>query len=198
MAIKVAATLVANGDFSTVDPSGILVGGVPLTEVLEGIEAGDGRGISSISKTGSAGLVDTYTITYTDGSSPDTFTVTNGAAGADGAAGAKGEKGDKGDAGPQGEKGDAGPQGEAGAQGPVGETGDAGPQGERGEKGDAGPAAHVAMETVTDDDGTKHVYVKTWEGDDEASAATSPDLMAACNEVASLLDSIMTTSQADE
>lgn len=189
MAIKVAATLVANGDFSTVDPSGILVGGVPLTEVLEGIEAGDGRGISSISKTGSAGLVDTYTITYTDGSSPDTFTVTNGAVGA---AGAKGEKGD---AGPQGEKGDAGPQGEAGAQGPQGEKGDVGPQGERGATGEAGAAAHVSMETVTDDDGTTHVYVRTWEGDDEASASTSPDLMAACNEVAAILDGIMTEPQ---
>lgn len=186
MAIKVAATLVANGDFSTVDPSGILVGGVPLTEVLEGIEAGDGRGISSISKTGSAGLVDTYTITYTDGSSPDTFTVTNGAAGADGAAGAKGEKGDKGETGAQGPKGDAGPQGEAGAQGP---------QGEKGAAGEAGAAAHVSMETVTDDDGTTHVYVRTWEGDDEASASTSPDLMAACNEVAAILDGIMTEPQ---
>ena len=35
------------------------------------------KGISSIAKTGSAGLVDTYTITYTDGST-STFTVTNG------------------------------------------------------------------------------------------------------------------------
>ena len=35
------------------------------------------KGISSIAKTGSAGLVDTYTITYTDGSTA-TFTVTNG------------------------------------------------------------------------------------------------------------------------
>lgn len=180
MAIKVAATLVANGDFSTVDPSGILVGGVPLTEVLESIGAGEGRGISSISKTGSAGLVDTYTITYTDGSSPDTFTVTNGAAGADGAAGAKGEKGDK---------------GETGAQGPKGDAGAAGPQGERGATGEAGAAAHVSMETVTDDDGTTHVYVRTWEGDDEASASTSPDLMAACNEVAAILDGIMTEPQ---
>lgn len=41
-------------------------------------EAGtDGVGISDISKTSSAGLVDTYTITYTD-SSTDTFNVTNG------------------------------------------------------------------------------------------------------------------------
>lgn len=36
-----------------------------------------GNGISSISKTGTSGLVDTYTISYTNGGS-DTFTVTNG------------------------------------------------------------------------------------------------------------------------
>lgn len=37
----------------------------------------DGKGISSIEKTGTSGLVDTYTITYTDNST-STFTVTNG------------------------------------------------------------------------------------------------------------------------
>lgn len=189
MAIKVAATLVANGDFSTVDPSGILVGGTPLTEVLESIGSGEGRGVSSIRKTGSDGLVDTYTITYTDGSSPDTLTVTNGAAGA------KGDRGETGETGPRGEKGDAGPQGERGEKGEQGDRGETGPQGAKGVKGDAGDAAHVAMETVTDDDGTTHVYVRTWEGDDEASAATSPDLMAACNEVAAIIDGIMTTPQ---
>lgn len=36
-----------------------------------------GNGISSISKTGTSGLVDTYTITYTNGNTA-TFTVTNG------------------------------------------------------------------------------------------------------------------------
>ena len=46
----------------------------------------DGRGIVSITKTGTAGLVDTYTITY-DSGSPTTFTVTNGANGVDGANG---------------------------------------------------------------------------------------------------------------
>lgn len=40
----------------------------------------DGRGIVSIAKTATAGLVDTYTITYTDGST-STFTITNGANG---------------------------------------------------------------------------------------------------------------------
>ena len=52
-----------------------------------GVLKGDtGVGISSIQKTSTAGLVDTYTITYTDGNT-DTFTVTNGADGADGADG---------------------------------------------------------------------------------------------------------------
>lgn len=37
-----------------------------------------GVGIASITKTGTSGLQDTYTITYTDGSTPDTFVVTNG------------------------------------------------------------------------------------------------------------------------
>ena len=36
------------------------------------------KSIASISKTGTSGLVDTYTITYTDNSTPSTFTVTNG------------------------------------------------------------------------------------------------------------------------
>lgn len=44
----------------------------------------DGRGIASITKTSTVGLVDTYTITYTDGLNPTTFTVTNGANGQDG------------------------------------------------------------------------------------------------------------------
>ena len=41
-----------------------------------------GRGIVSVALTGSSGLVDTYTITYSDGTT-STFSVTNGADGAD-------------------------------------------------------------------------------------------------------------------
>lgn len=46
----------------------------------------DGRGIASIDKSGpeADGLTYTYTITYTDASTPFVFTVTNGADGADG------------------------------------------------------------------------------------------------------------------
>ena len=41
------------------------------------VEARDGNGIASISKTGTSGLVDTYTITYDDGTT-STFTIING------------------------------------------------------------------------------------------------------------------------
>lgn len=46
----------------------------------ETFEAVDIKGISSIEKTSTAGLVDTYTITYSDGTS-STFSITNGAPG---------------------------------------------------------------------------------------------------------------------
>ena len=42
-----------------------------------------GNGIASITKTGTSGLIDTYTVLYTNGTT-DTFTVTNGADGAEG------------------------------------------------------------------------------------------------------------------
>ena len=52
-----------------------------MTEYDLGKVVGDdgeaGNGIASITKTGTSGLVDTYTITYDDGSTT-TFTVTNG------------------------------------------------------------------------------------------------------------------------
>ena len=46
----------------------------------DGADGKDGRGIVSILKTGTSGLVDTYTITYTDNTT-STFTVTNGSGG---------------------------------------------------------------------------------------------------------------------
>ena len=63
-----------------------------------------GVGIQKIEKTGTEGLVDTYTITYTNGQT-STYTVTNGA---------NGEKGEKGDPGEKGEKGERGEKGESG------------------------------------------------------------------------------------
>lgn len=82
-----------------------LVGSLNATGNLEGSiigakgdpgdpgEKGDpGNGIASITKTSETGLVDTYTITYTDGTTT-TFTVTNGADGQDGQAGQDGQDG---------------------------------------------------------------------------------------------------------
>lgn len=60
----------------------------------EGLKGDTGNGISAIEKTGTNGLVDTYTITFTDGSTTS-FTVTNGADGTDGAAGVGIEKVEK-------------------------------------------------------------------------------------------------------
>lgn len=50
---------------------------VDTFDVPDGVPGATGVGIVSIAKTATAGLVDTYTITYTDGTST-TFTVTNG------------------------------------------------------------------------------------------------------------------------
>ena len=54
-----------------------------------------GRGIQKIEKTSTQGLVDTYTVTYTDNST-STFTVTNGRDGEDGAPGQTGATGQNG------------------------------------------------------------------------------------------------------
>lgn len=55
-----------------------------------------GRGIVSVDKTGTAGLVDTYTITYDATPFTSTFTVTNSAQGPTGATGAAGSDGSNG------------------------------------------------------------------------------------------------------
>ena len=80
----------ANGYLTgVISNAGLLGGQVVAERGLKG-DTGDtgatgatGNGISSISKTSTAGLVDTYTITYTDGNSV-TFDVTNGQDGTDG------------------------------------------------------------------------------------------------------------------
>lgn len=72
-----------------------------------------GVGIQKIEKTGTDGLVDTYTITYTNGQTT-TYTIKNG------------EQGPKGEQGPPGKDGTPGQQGEPG---PAGQTGPTGPTG---------------------------------------------------------------------
>ena len=52
-------------------------------EIVKVYDGETGNGIESITKTGTSGLVDTYTITYTDGTTT-TFDVTNGEDGTDG------------------------------------------------------------------------------------------------------------------
>ena len=74
----------------------LIVGGVVLDPSLfifakgdKGDDGEDGVGITSITKTGTSGLVDTYTITYTNDST-STFNVTNGRNGTDGTDGTDG------------------------------------------------------------------------------------------------------------
>lgn len=57
--------------------------------ILKGDDGETGVGIASVTKTGQSGLVDTYTITYTNGNTSN-FTITNGANGTDGEDGTDG------------------------------------------------------------------------------------------------------------
>lgn len=69
--------------------------GEPGEDGVPGTDGLDGRGIIGISRTGgtgTAGSIDTYTISYTDGSS-STFTVRNGTNGTNGSPGAPGATG---------------------------------------------------------------------------------------------------------
>ena len=78
-----------------------------VQEAIDAIEITDGEdgvGITSIRKTETNGLTDTYTICYTN-ETTDTFTVTNGEDGLQGPQGPAGPKGDKGDKGVQGNDG---------------------------------------------------------------------------------------------
>ena len=59
------------------------IDGVDSGKTAEGVKGEDGVGILSIEKTSTEGLVDTYTITFTNGTQT-TFTVTNGADGEQG------------------------------------------------------------------------------------------------------------------
>lgn len=69
----------------------------------EGQKGKDGVSIQNIEKTSTSGSVDTYTITYSDGST-STFKVSNGVDGNQGIQGEKGDTGDKGDSGEPGTK----------------------------------------------------------------------------------------------
>ncbi len=118
-----------------------------------------GVGIQKIEKTGTDGLVDTYTITYTNGQTT-TYTVTNGADGPKGDKGDKGDTGQKGDPGTTPEIGENGnwylgetdtgkpSRGEQGPKGEQGETGEQGPPGQTGPAGSTGATPNIQIGTV--------------------------------------------------
>lgn len=60
--------------------------GAKGTDGINGADGKDGVGITTITKTSTDGLIDTYTITYTDNTT-STFTLTNGKDGLDGTGG---------------------------------------------------------------------------------------------------------------
>lgn len=86
--LTAVATTLSEGSEATASYSeGVLTFGIPRGNTgatgpqgPQGVQGETGNGISSITKTATAGLVDTYTITFTDGATT-TFTVTNGADG---------------------------------------------------------------------------------------------------------------------
>ncbi|MGI6545940.1 MAG: collagen-like triple helix repeat-containing protein [Fastidiosipilaceae bacterium] len=110
---------------------------------LTGEQGATGTGISKIENTGTDGQLDTYTITFTDGTS-STFVVTNGVDGQTGqrgdtgATGAQGIRGETGATGSQGAKGNTGATGSQGARGDTGATGSRGLQGVTGAIGSQG------------------------------------------------------------
>ena len=82
----------------------------------DGEDGKDGVGIAKIEKISSEGLVDTYEITYTDGTKT-IFTITNGANGTDGKDGVDGDDGKDGADGKPGQDGEDGKDGVDGEDG---------------------------------------------------------------------------------
>lgn len=97
------------------------VAGADGVDGQDGIDGVDGVGILSVVKSGTVGLVDTYAISFTDGSST-TFTVSNGVDGIDGANGLDGATGEQGVAGTDGADGQDGANGADGVDGQDGLT----------------------------------------------------------------------------
>ncbi len=150
----------------------------------------DGVSVVSIKKTSSSGNVDTYTITYSDGST-STFTVTNGTDGKDGLQGIQGIQGEKGEdghtpvitigsngnwyvdgtdtgiaaTGAKGDKGDKGDTGETGAKGDKGDTGATGASGKDGVSvvsiTKTATSGNVDTYTITYSDGSTSTFTVT-------------------------------------
>lgn len=122
-------------------------------------EGSGGKGIQKIEKTSTQGLVDTYTITYTDATT-STFTITNGQDGEDGEPGQAGTPGENGVTPTIGENGnwflgetDTGKP-SRGEQGVPGQDGSDGAPGQTGS-----PGADGFSPTITENSGnTESVY----------------------------------------
>ena len=82
--VKDITSCVLNADYTLTinysDGTSDTVGPIRGAQGPQGVPGQTGNGIQSITKTGTAGLVDTYRITYTNGAHYD-YTVTNGAKG---------------------------------------------------------------------------------------------------------------------
>lgn len=194
MAIKAADTLKPNGSFALAEAADIDINGQALTDYLANLSAGKGEkgdtgtGIKSVTTEAVDGGT-SVTVTLSDAEATKTvFTVKDGQDGINGV----------------GIKSVASKAFEGGNTVTVtlndaGETkteftvldGQPGGRGDRGPQGDNGASAHIVQTITTDDDGIEHVYIKTWVGDDEANAVTSPDLMVQVNDVMSALTEIM-------
>ena len=85
---KVAHNLTINGA-----ATGSFDGHESVTVTIPTIAGEPGRGITKVEKTGTSGLVDTYTITYNKAPTTSTFKVTNGKNGNDGGPGERGPRG---------------------------------------------------------------------------------------------------------
>ena len=57
--------------------------------------------------------------------------------------------------------------------------------------GTDGTNAHIVQDLTEDADGTQHLYIRTWTGEDESAATTSPDLMLQVNELSAALQEII-------
>ena len=57
--------------------------------------------------------------------------------------------------------------------------------------GSDGTNAHIVQNLTEDADGTQHLYLRTWTGEDESTATTSPDLMLQVNELSAALREII-------
>ncbi|MBP5574518.1 MAG: leucine-rich repeat protein [Bacilli bacterium] len=127
----------------------------------------DGVSVVSIVKTSSEGLVDTYTITYSDGHT-STFTVTNGANGQNGQSGAQGEQGIQGNPGADGHTpvitiGNNGNWYVDGIDTGIQAQGPQGPAGQKGEDGKSIYTGNGVPSELLGKDGDSFVNLDTWD-----------------------------------